>query len=171
MKTINSSPAALVATSLASFRATVAAMEKALDVSILYGSGFAVIMKEPFRDTVIERVAARVDPKTRVYSVNAAICWPTLDILPDHLCGLCLYTPESADRIVADLMAKGDGNTYGKRHIREIQTDRLARAREMVATLEGIAAKLAEKENRDLDNPAQFSLGAEKDSLFPRELP
>ncbi len=134
---------ALIARSLESFRATVTAMRAALDVNVLLGSGHAVTFTETLAGgSTNVRALARVNPQTRAYEANAAQCWPTLDILPDHLCGLCLYSPEGAQRVIAQLTERGDfpGVTYAARHIRDIQADRLARALEMVATLEAMHA-------------------------------
>ena len=142
------SPAALIASGLASFRATVAAMESALSVSILYGNGFAVLMREPYPHNPAQfctRALARVNPQTRAYSVNAPRCFPSLDLLPDHFAGLCLFTREDAEKLIA-AQPPGDypqGTTFAAVHIREIQAERLTRAREMVETLENGARKLA----------------------------
>lgn len=144
------SRAALIAQGLASFRSTVAAMEDALAVSILYGQGFAVIMHEPYPHNPEQfciRALSRVDPVTRAYRVDAPRCFPALDLLPDHFAGLCLFTREDAETIIAAQKDKAGeypkGTTFDAVHIRTIQAQRLERAREMVTTLETCAATLA----------------------------
>lgn len=137
--------ACLIAKGLVSFRATVAAMESALAVNVLMGAGYAVTFTEKLPGgSENVRVLARVNPQTRAYEANAAQCWPSLDVLPDHLCGICLYPRETAEKAIAKLIARGDfpGVAYRARHIREIQGERLERARAMVATLEAIQAKI-----------------------------
>ena len=147
MKNENNTPAALIASGLASFRATVAAMESALSVSVLLGSGFAVIMREPYAsgNGFCTRALCRVDPVTRVYSHDAPRCFPSLDLLPDHFAGLCLFTRESAFRIIDAQRGSNyaPGVTFEAVHLRTIQAERLERAREMVATLEKCAEKCA----------------------------
>jgi hypothetical protein len=157
MKTTNETPAAapdsraaLIASGLASFRATVDEMNRALSVSILYGSGFAVIMREPYPsgNGFCTRALARVDPATRVYSHDAPRCFPALDLLSDRFAGLCLFSPDAARRVIEAQRASDypKGTTFEARHIRDIQKDRLEMAREMVETLEKCAAALPAEE-------------------------
>lgn len=157
MKTTNETPAetpnraALIASGLASFRAKAEKMESVLAVPILYGQGFAVIMREPFPHNPAAfcvRALARVDPVTREYRVDAPRCFPSLDLLSDTFQGLCLFSPEAARRIIDAQRAKDypKGTTFEARHIRDIQKERLEMARDMVKTLEKCAAALPAEE-------------------------
>ena len=158
MKTTTETPAAapdsraaLIASGLASFRAKAEKMESALAVQILYGEGFAVIMREPMPHnpaTFCTRALARVDPVTREYRVDAPRCFPALDLLSDTFQGLCLFSPEAVRRIIDAQRAKGypKGTTFEARHIRDIQKERLEMARGMIETLEKCAAALPAEE-------------------------
>lgn len=142
--------AQIVAEGLTSFRATVAAMQSALDVQILYGSGHFLTFTETIKradgstwENV--RVFAKVNPDTRKPGAGAVECFPSLDTMPDHFCGVFMFSLERAQELIGKLTARGDfpGVTYRARHVRDVQGERLERARAMVANLEAIQARIA----------------------------
>jgi len=131
----------IIESSLASFRAKVSELESKLSIGVLYGQGYMILAKCEGMSS--ELVLGRFD-RPGHYAANAPQVFCSLDITPDHLCGVSLYDTEQAARVIAS--CKGDSalssvTGYSIRHIREEQTRRLANWRDMVKTLEGIQAQ------------------------------
>lgn len=134
--------AALIATSLASFRAKAAELADKLAIGVLYGSGHMILADKPIEgiDRSITLVLGSFD-RPGHYAVNAPRCFCSLDITPDHLCGICLYPKGDAEANVAILRADSSLaslTNWRIRHIRAEQERRLVNWREMITHLEGI---------------------------------
>ncbi len=143
MSSPSDSPALLVS-SLASFTQKRDALASKLEVSILYGQGFMVLADSQGARDPITLVLGRFD-RPGHYSVNSPQVFASLDITPDHLCGVSLYDPEQAARVMASCKADSHLSTLSNfrvRHIRAEQERRLANWREMVTFLESALAKL-----------------------------
>lgn len=129
----------LLTDSLASFRARVAELESKLAVQILYGSGHMILATKGDLTLVLGRFI-----RPGHYAPNAPRVFCSLDITPDHLCGVCLYPIEDATENARRCSQNPDmqGYAFTTRHIRKEQERRLAMRREMVTFLEGALAKL-----------------------------
>ena len=136
--------ASILASSLTSFRAKVAELEAKLSAQILYGSGYMILADCPSTPGNIMTVVLGTFDRPGHYAVNSPRVFCSLDITPDHLCGVCLYPAPDAwanikrlqeDETLASL------TNWQIRHIRAEQERRLANWREMVKTLEEIQAK------------------------------
>jgi hypothetical protein len=134
-----SNPVQLLTESLASFRARVANLESKLSVQILYGSGHMVLATKGDLTLVLGRFS-----HPGHYDANAPRVFCSLDITPDHLCGVCLYPIEDATENArrASLNPEMAGYHFTTRHIRAEQERRLALSRDMVSFLETALAKL-----------------------------
>jgi hypothetical protein len=131
----------IIESSLASFRAKVSELENKLSIGVLYGQGYMILAKCEGMSS--ELVLGRFD-RPGHYAANAPQVFCSLDITPDHLCGVSLYDREQAGRVISGCQKDpnlADLVSYSIRHIREEQTRRLANWRDMVKTLEGIQAQ------------------------------
>jgi hypothetical protein len=134
----------IISESLASFRARVAELESKLYNGVLYGQGYMVLARSAEMSS--ELVLGRFD-RPGHYEANAKQCFCSLEITPDHLCGVSLYDRETAERVAEQ--CKADAyltalSGYSVRHIRAEQERRLANWREMVAFIEAAQAKATE---------------------------
>jgi hypothetical protein len=133
----------IIESSLASFRAKVSELESKLSISTLYGSGYMILADCPSTPENVMTVVLGTFDRPGHYAVNSPRVFCSLDITPDHLCGVCLYPREDALANIAILQADptlASLSGWAIRHIREEQTRRLANWRDMVKTLEGIQA-------------------------------
>lgn len=135
--------AALIATSLASFRAKASELQARLAIGILYGAGHMILADSPvegYPGRFITLVLGRFD-RPGHYAPNAPRVFCSLDLTTDTLCGVCLYPREDAEANVGKLRADHALTSlvnWRIRHIRAEQERRLVNWREMIAHLERI---------------------------------
>lgn len=139
-----SDKASILAYSLASFRAKVAELESKLSIGVLYGQGHMILADAPAvgPSGPITLVLGSFD-RPGHYAVNSPRVFCSLDITPDHLCGVSLWAKEDAERNIEGFKTQPELaslTNFRVRHIREEQTRRLANWREMVKHLESIPA-------------------------------
>ena len=130
----------IIADSLTSFRARITELESKLSVSVLYGQGYMVLAQTPGMES--DLVLGRFD-RPGHYAANSPQVFCSLDITPDHLCGVSLYDRETADKVIAQCQADPALSTlsfYRTRHIRTEQERRLTNWKDMVRVLEAIPA-------------------------------
>ena len=131
--------------SLRSFRSRAALLTGKLEIATLYGQGYMILADAKYPSGNSFALVWGSFDRPGYYAPNVARSFCALDIVPDHLCGISLYSPESAEKVIAQMTTRqefAELSNFRLRHIRAEQERRLALCRDMVKTLEDAARKV-----------------------------